>query len=257
MKIATFNAASIRARLPLTLDWLAENEPDILAVQETKVEDDKFPVGDFEDLGYHVAIHGQKSWNGVCLLSRSPLSNVRTGFDDDLMPTDCRIITAEVDGIQIINTYVPNGNTVGSEKWVYKMAWLERFARFLRERYRSDEPLIWLGDINVARFPEDVFDSAKMLGGVGHHPDEFSRLDAILDFGLSDMFRKFTQGPGHYTFWDFTVPNGFKRNIGWRIDHIYATEPIANLCLDCEIDREARQRERPSDHTFVTAQFDL
>ena len=255
MKIVTYNAASIRARLPLTLDWLAENEPEVLVVQETKVEDEKFPIGDFEDLGYHVAIHGQKSWNGVCILSRSPMSDVRTGFEDDLFPTDCRIITAEIDGIAVINTYVPNGNTVGSEKWAYKMAWLERFAQFLRERYRPSDPLIWLGDINIARQPDDVYDSPKLLGGVGHHPDEFSRLDAILDFGLIDTFRTFTSGPGHYTFWDFVIPNGFKRNMGWRIDHIYATEGLAAQCTSCEIDRDARTLERPSDHTFVTAQF--
>lgn len=257
MKIATFNAASIRARLPLTLEWLAENEVDVLAVQETKVEDDKFPVADFEDLGYQVALHGQKSWNGVCLLSRSPMTNIRIGFEDDLMPTDARIISAEIDGIQVVNTYVPNGNTVGSEKWIYKMAWLERFARLLKERYRPDDPVIWLGDINVARHPIDVFDSAKVYGGVGHHPDEFSRLDAILDFGLADMFRKFNQEAGQFTFWDFVVPNGFKRNIGWRIDHIYAPPSLAERCEACWIDKDARTLERPSDHTFVVAEFDV
>jgi exodeoxyribonuclease III len=236
---------------------LAENEPDVLAVQETKVEDDKFPIGDFEDLGYNVALHGQKSWNGVCLFSRSPMNRVKVGFEDDLMPTDARIIAAEIDGIQIINTYVPNGNTVGSEKWAYKMAWLERFSRLLRERHSPDEPVIWLGDINVARQPIDVYDSPKMLGGVGHHPDEFSRLDAILDFGLSDMFRKFTTEGNHYTFWDFTIPNGFKRNLGWRIDHIYATPSLAERCEACWIDRDARGLERPSDHTFVVADFDV
>jgi exodeoxyribonuclease III len=257
MKIATYNAASIRARLPLILDWLAENEPDVLAVQETKVEDEKFPVSDFEELGYNVALHGQKAWNGVCLISRSPINRVRLGFEDDLMPTDARIIAAEIDGIPIINTYVPNGNTVGSDKFAYKMAWLERFARLLRERHRPEDPLIWLGDINIARFPGDVYDSPKMLGGVGHHPDEFSRLDAITDFGLSDMFRKFNQEPGHYTFWDFVIPNGFKRNIGWRIDHIYATSSLAEKCESCWIDKDARSLERPSDHTFVVAEFDI
>lgn len=257
MKIATYNAASIRARLPLVLDWLAENEPDVLAIQETKVEDDKFPTGDFEDLGYQWALHGQKSWNGVCLLSRSPILNVRLGFEDDLMPTDARIIAAEIDGVHIVNTYVPNGNSVGSDKWAYKMAWLERFSRLIRDRYRPDDPLIWLGDINIARHPEDVYDSKRMLGGVGHHPDEFSRLDAILDFGFADMFRKFISDPGHYSFWDFLIPNGFKRNMGWRIDHIYATLSLANLCTECWIDRDARGLDRPSDHTFVVAQFDV
>lgn len=257
MKIATFNAASIRARLPLTLEWLAENEPDVVAIQETKVEDEKFPVADFEELGYHVALHGQKAWNGVCIISRSPINRVRLGFEDDLMPTDARIIAAEIDGIPIINTYVPNGNTIGTDKWAYKLAWLERFGRLLRERHRPEDPLIWLGDINIARYPDDVYDSPKMMWGVGHHPDEFSRLDAILDFGLTDMFRKFTPGAGHYTFWDFVIPNGFKRNMGWRIDHIYATPSLAEKCEACWIDKDARSQERPSDHTFVVAEFDV
>ncbi len=257
MTIATYNAASIRARLPLVLDWLAVNEPDVLAIQETKVEDEKFPVADFEDLGYHAALHGQKSWNGVCLLSRSPISNVRLGFEDDLMPSDARIISGDIDGITIVNTYVPNGNSVGSDKFAYKLAWLERFARLLRERHRPEDPVIWLGDINIARYPEDVFDSKRVYGGVGHHPEEFSRLDEILAFGLTDLFRKFTQGPGHFTFWDFVIPNGFKRNLGWRIDCIFGTQRIADRCTSCVVDRDARAAERPSDHTFVVAEFDL
>lgn len=256
MKIATYNAASVRARLPLLLDWLATHEPDVLAIQETKVEDDKFPRADFEDLGYELALHGQKSWNGVALLSRSPMQNVQPGFQDELARVDARIISAEIDGISIINTYVPNGNTVGSDKWEYKVWWLDRFAKYLRERYDASRPVIWLGDINIAPTPIDVYDSPKMLGGVGHHPDEFTRLERILSFGLADMFRKFEPEGGHYTFWDFTIPNGVKRNLGWRIDHVYATPSLAERCTKCWIDREARVLERPSDHTFVIAEFD-
>jgi exodeoxyribonuclease III len=257
VRIATYNAAGIRARKDILLDWLAENEPDVLAVQETKVEDDKFPVDDFEDLGYHVAFHGQKSWNGVAILSRSAILDVRTGMGDALFPDDRRIISAEVDGIRIINTYVPNGNTVGSEKFEYKLKWLERFAMYLRENYSPKQPLVWLGDVNIAPTRDDVYDSPRMLGGVGHHPDEFSRLDKIVDFGLVDVFRKHHQGPGFYTYWEFTIPVAVKRNLGWRIDHIYATEPLAALCSSCQIDVEARKVEKPSDHTFVVATFDL
>ncbi len=257
MKIATFNAASVRARLPLLIEWIAENEPDVLGIQETKVEDDKFPIGDFEDLGYHVELHGQKSWNGVALLSRGLATNVTRGFEDDLFPSDARIISAEVNGIRIINTYVPNGNTVGSDKFEYKLRWLERFAQFLRERFRPDQPLIWMGDINIAPTPIDVYDSPRFYGGVGHHPEEFKRLDAILSFGLEDTFRKFHSEKGHYTFWDFTLPRGVERNLGWRIDHIYTTPDLASRCLSCEIDLEARNQTRPSDHTFVTATFDV
>lgn len=256
MKVATYNAASVRARMPLLVEWIAENEPDILAIQETKVEDDKFPRMELEGLGYEVALNGQKSWNGVATLSRRPMQNVRVGFMDELMPNDARIVTAEIDGIQVINTYVPNGNTVGSDKFEYKLRWLDRFRQFLYENFRPDEPLIWLGDINIAPKPEDVYDSRKFYGGVGHHPEEFRRLDAIIEFGITDVFRAWNQGPGHYTFWDFTILRGVEKNLGWRIDHIYATPPLAGLCTSCEIDRYARTLPKPSDHTFVVAEFD-
>jgi exodeoxyribonuclease-3 len=257
MKIATFNAASVRARLPVLIEWLATEEPDVLAIQETKVEDDKFPLADFEELGYNVAIHGQKAWNGVAILSRSSISSVRTGFGDELFPNDCRIISCQINGLSIINTYVPNGNTVGSDKFVYKLAWLDRFRKYLDENYHPDDMLLWLGDINVAPEPIDVYDSKRMLGGVGHHPDEFSRLAKIVDFGLTDVFRKLEPGPSHYTFFDFTLPRSVEKNLGWRIDHIYATKGLAELCTGCEIDMAPRSWTRPSDHTFVVAEFDL
>jgi exodeoxyribonuclease-3 len=257
VKIATYNAASIRARLPLIVEWMAEHEPDVLAVQETKVEDSKFPMEAFEELGYHVAIHGQKAWNGVATLSKSLPTNVKNGFMDELFPTDARILTCEVDGIPIINTYVPNGNTVGSDKFLYKLRWLERFRRFLDENFKASDPLVWLGDINIAPKPEDVYDSKKLYGSVGHHPDEFSRLGQILEFGLVDTFRQLHPGDGYFTYWDFVIPNSVKRNVGWRIDHIYTTEPLALLLKSCTIDVGARLLDRPSDHTFVTAEFDL
>lgn len=257
MKVATFNAASVRARLPRILEWLEEHEPDILAIQETKVEDDKFPRQDFEDLGYELALNGQKSWNGVATLSRQPIQSVRKGFGDDLFPEDARILSVEIGGIVVINTYVPNGSAVGSDKFNYKLRWLERFNRLLRENYRPDQPLIWLGDINIAPKPEDVYDSPKVYGGVGHHPEEMRLLEQITSFGLEDVFRKLTPGPGHYTYWDFVVPNAVKRRIGWRIDHIYATKPLADLVRNCTIDVEARLLEKPSDHTFVVATLDL
>lgn len=256
MKVATFNAASVRARLPLILEWLAEHEPDVLGIQETKVEDEKFPVSDFEDLGYHVTLHGQKSWNGVALITRSLPTGIARGFEDDLFPSDARLVTADVDGVRIINTYVPNGSSVGSDKFIYKLRWLERFGQFLRERYSPNQPLLWMGDINIAPTPLDVYDSPRFLGGVGHHPEEFLRLEQITGFGLVDVFRKFHPEKGHYTFWDYVLPNGFARNLGWRIDHIYATPPLAELCTSCEVDLAPRGQLKPSDHTFVVADFD-
>jgi exodeoxyribonuclease-3 len=253
--IATFNAASIRARLPILVEWLAENEPDLLAIQETKVEDDKFPLADFEEVGYHAALNGQKAWNGVAFLTKAPVSRVVKGFADDTFVEDARIITCEYEGITFINTYVPNGNTVGSEKFEYKLRWLERFRKMLEERYRPDQPLIWLGDINIAPTPDDVYNSAKMLGGVGHHPEEFSRLATIQDWGLTDLFRIKSQGSGYYTFWDFVIPRSVDRNLGWRIDHIYGTGPIVERCEDCWIDLAPRKLDKPSDHTFVLARL--
>jgi exodeoxyribonuclease-3 len=255
MKIATFNAASIRARLPILLDWLAKHQPDVLAVQETKVEDDKFPVAEFESIGYKVSVHGQKAWNGVCFISKEPMSNVRCGFADPFFPSDCRVLAGEYQELHLINTYVPNGNQVGTDKWEYKMRWLDRFGQYLRQNYRSTQPVLWLGDINIAPTPLDVYEPAKKLGKVGHHPDEFKKLDAIKAFGLVDLYRQFHAEEPGYTFFDFIIPNSVQKNLGWRIDHLYATPLLAEKCVSCNVDMEPRLMERPSDHTFVIAEF--
>jgi exodeoxyribonuclease III len=255
--IATYNAAGIRARLPVMLDWLAHTEPDVLAIQETKVEDSKFPIAEFEELGYNVAISGQKSWNGVALLARGPIESVRKGFQDDLFPDDARVIAGQVNGINFVNTYVPNGSAVGTDKFDYKLRWLERFKLYLAENYRPDQPLIWLGDMNIAPTENDVYDPKRHWGKVGFHPDEVARLEAIIGFGFSDLFRMHTQGPGHYTYWDFVILTSVARNLGWRIDHIYATKPVAQACVRCWVDREPRSGDRPSDHTYVLAEIDL
>jgi exodeoxyribonuclease-3 len=261
VKIATYNAAGIRARLPRVLDWLQKNPVDVLAIQEIKTEDSVFPYSSFEELGYICTIHGQKAWNGVALLHTVPLTDVHRDFPGVDFPQDRRLISARLETsqgpVRIINTYVPNGNTVGSEKWTHKMKWLEQFRWYLDTCVADDEQVIWLGDINIAPQPHDVYDSAGLLGQVGHHPDEFSRLANITEYGLIDLFRCFEFGSGHYTFWDFKIPNSVQRGIGWRIDHIYATEKIAETCVSCTIDMAARQLEKPSDHTWVVAEFSL
>lgn len=251
MLIATFNAASIRARLPILTDWLERVQPDVLAVQETKVPDDKFPFEDFEAIGYHASVHGQKSYNGVAFLSKQPPLGTASGFGDPVMPEDCRILAGQFGDFKIINTYVPNGSAVGSEKFEYKLAWLKRFRRFLNERFKPDDKVIWLGDINIAPKPEDVYDSKAVLGGVGHHPDEFAALDIILEWGLTDLFRLKDQRPDQFTFWEFFVRNAVEKNVGWRIDHIYGTASVCPLVEEVWVDREPRLMERPSDHTFV------
>lgn len=257
MRIATYNAASIRARLPRVLEWIEANEPDVLAIQETKVEDDKFPRAEFEEMGYEIALNGQKAWNGVATLSRLPIENVRRGFGDDLMPEDARILSATIAGVEIVNTYVPNGSAVGSEKWTYKLRWLDRFASLLRERYAPESPLLWLGDVNVAPTPADVYDSSRFYGGVGHHPDEFSRLERIVGWGLIDAFRHLHPDAREYSFFDFTVPRAADRNLGWRIDHIYLSGALLPSLERAWIDLDARGGERPSDHTYVVCDLDL
>jgi len=255
MKIATFNANSIRVREGIVMDWLAENEPDILAIQEIKCESGLFPTDSFEDIGYQALVDGQKSYNGVALLVRGTSENVTYGFGDPTMPDDKRIVSATVDGVRIINTYVPNGNSVGSEKYFYKLLWLERFKLLLEQEQKRYSDVIWLGDINIAPTPDDVFEPEKKTLSVGRQQAELNALKAITDMNLTDCFRKFTSGAGHYTFWEFTIPNGLKRNLGWRIDHIYATPSLAGRCISCKIDKEPRALERPSDHTFVVAEF--
>lgn len=257
MRIATFNANSIRLRLEVILEWMAEHEADVMAIQETKVDDNNFPREAIEDCGYHVVFHGQKTHYGVATISRMAPNDVRVGMDDPTWPDDKRIVAATYDGIRVINTYVPNGTKVGSEKFDYKLRWLERFMERLRVEVKSHPKSVWLGDINIAPKPEDVHDSKRLWGSVGHHPEEIKRLSAIVtDLGLVDCFRKFNQGEGQFTFWEMFRPQIFERNLGWRIDHIYATPALSELCLACEIDRGPRSGVRPSDHTVVYADFE-
>ncbi len=256
MRIATFNVNSVRARMPRVKEWLAEANPDIAVLQETKVEDSKFPFADLEDTGYTVTIHGQKGYNGVAFLSKKAPEDVVCGFGDAAWPEDRRIIRGVFDGVMVINTYVPNGTKVGIDKWEYKMAWMERFRLLCDDLASTSDKVIWLGDINVAPTPLDVYEAEKKLGEVGHHPDEFERLAKIVDWGWTDCFRKFESGPDHYTFWDFRIPNSLVRNLGWRIDHIYASEAMKDKVLRVWCDKEARGRERPSDHAPLLAEFD-
>lgn len=255
MRIATFNANSVRVRLDHILDWLAENDPDIFCIQELKCEDAQFPGLAFEEAGYSTFVSGQKAQNGVAILYRGHASDFQRGFPNPSMPQDARLQAATIDGVRVINTYVPNGTQVGSEKFRYKLSWLEEFRNYLAQELRTHSHLVWLGDINIARHPLDVHNSPRALGGVGHHPQEFERLDAVLQLGLTDAFRHFTAEGGHYTFWEFVDRRAFDANRGWRIDHIYLSPQLLNQCTNCWIDRSLRALERPSDHTVVVADF--
>jgi exodeoxyribonuclease III len=255
MKVATFNANSIRARLPIILEWLEREDPDVLFLQETKVQDGDFPVKAVEEAGYHAVFRGQKSYNGVAILSRSPLTDVKTGLPVQGVD-EARFISGRVGDIQVIDVYVPQGVEAGSDKFQYKLAWLKHLLDYITAHYEPSSRLLVAGDVNVAMTDRDLFDPDGLRGEVGFHPDEQTMLQGFFDWGLVDIFRKHVREENQYTFWDYRIPNGFKRNMGWRIDYILGTAPLAERSRSVRIDREARAMEKPSDHTFLVAEFD-
>jgi len=256
MKIATFNANSIRARLPILLNWLEQEEPDILCLQETKVQDQDFPSEPFAQIGYHAAFRGQKSYNGVAIISKSPLKESRLDLFED-GDDQARFISGTIEGIPVVNVYVPQGFQVGSDKFQYKLMWLNTLFDHISNRYEPNAPLLVTGDFNVALEDRDVYDPEGFRGGVGFHPEEQALMERFFQWGLVDMFRNHTPEGNHYTFWDYRIPNGFKRNMGWRIDYILGTAPAAEKSNTIWIDSEPRGLEKPSDHTFLVASLAL
>jgi exodeoxyribonuclease-3 len=256
MKVASYNANSVRARLPLVLRWLKEHSPDVLCLQETKVQDHDFPEDAFTSAGYRVIYRGEKSYNGVAIASRHPLEAVLYGFDGEGSDEGARLIAASVRGVPVVNTYVPQGYDPASEKFQYKLRWLERLLRFFQERFRRDRPLLWAGDFNVAPEPADVFDPVALSGQIGFHPEEHRALARLREWGFIDVFRMHHAEGGHYTFWDYRVRDAVQNKLGWRVDHIWATPALAGRCTGALIDVIPRLWERPSDHTFVVAEFD-
>jgi len=256
MKFATYNANSIRARLPIIEEWLARERPDILCVQETKVQDQDFPVKAFEDAGYKVIFKGQKSYNGVAIVSKQRAKDVRSTLSGD-EKEEARFISAGVNGIPVIDVYVPQGVAPGSEKFAYKLQWFKELLAHLEGCYDPGQPLIVAGDFNVAMEDKDVHDPEGLRGQVGFHPDEQALMQELLDWGLVDILRKHHPEGGQFTFWDYRIPNGLKRKMGWRIDYVLATEPLARTSRDCWIDFAARALPKPSDHTFLVAEFQI
>lgn len=255
MKIATFNVNSLRSRLPLVLEWLRENRPDVLAVQETKVQDIDFPADAFDDSGYEYVFKGQKTYNGVAIFSRSKITNVQYGFDDE--PKDqARLIKAQIKGIAIVNTYIPQGQSPESEKFEYKLNWFGRLREFFERNFRPTDAVLWAGDFNVAPEAIDVYDPERLWGHVCFHPEVCRALSETMRWGFVDVFRIHCRQAGRYTFWDYRERDSVKHNHGWRLDHIMATKPLAEKSINCCIDKEMRFAERPSDHTVVVAEFD-
>lgn len=255
MKLATWNVNSIRVRLPQVLDWLAQQTPDVLCLQETKVVDEDFPVQDFRQAGYLSVYAGQKTYNGVAILSRNPAQDVVRALPkaDGVQQ---RLIAATVEGVRVVNVYVPNGESVDSEKYGYKLAWLKTLRSYLRGELDTHPRLALLGDFNIAPEERDVHDPRQWQGQVLFSDREREAFRELLATGLVDVFRKFDQPDAIFSWWDYRM-GAYRRNLGLRIDHILTSRELAGVCRRCHIDKTPRALERPSDHAPVIAEFKL
>lgn len=258
MKIVTWNVNSIRTRLDQVIAWLQENPVDVLCVQETKVVDADFPRSPFEQLGYHLYISGQKAYNGVAMISRSPLEDVRTGFASVLsadlvgeFDEQKRVITGIADGIRIVNLYVPNGASVDSDKYLYKLRWLQALRDYLQTLLeKQPSHLCVCGDFNIALEDKDIHNPKGREKQVMATDLERQALQKVLELGFADAFRKFTQEGGHFSWWDYRA-GAFQKNRGWRIDHHYLTPALYEAAMNCSIDIAPRKLPQPSDHVPV------
>jgi exodeoxyribonuclease-3 len=253
--IATWNVNSLKVRLPQLLEWLAARRPDVVALQEIKLEDAKFPAAEIEAAGYRAACSGQKTYNGVAILARTPkaLASVQPGipgYPDEQK----RVLAATVDGVRVIDVYCPNGQAVGTEKYAYKLAWYKALAAYVADERTRHEQLVVLGDFNVAPADEDVYDPLEWEGQVLFSEPEKAALREVVATGLVDSFRKFPHPPKTFSWWDYRM-NAFPRNRGLRIDHVLASTALAQRLTACDVDVEPRRAERPSDHAPVVATF--
>ncbi len=253
--IATFNTNSIRARQGLISKWLKSRDCHLLCIQETKVQDKDFPVSTFEELGYHTYFKGQKSYNGVAIISKEPLKEVSFGFDDgqDTEEDLARLIRAQWDGFLIINVYVPQGRALDHPNFTKKLLWYDRLLECLERAYKPTMPIFIMGDFNCAPEPIDVYAPERKKDHVCFNESVREAFKRLLGWGLVDCFRAFDPSPNKYTFYDYRVPKAVQRGLGWRIDHILATEVALGHVKECYIDLEPRLWERPSDHTFLCA----
>jgi exodeoxyribonuclease III len=254
VKIATWNINSIRRRLDLVLEWLRQNQPDVLCLQETKVQDSEFPADAFRDAGYHPTFRGMKGYNGVATLTRLAPEFVMHGLHEGTDNEDVRILQTVVAGIPIVNTYVPQGHRIDSEKYVFKLEWFLRFRRYCNERLDPAKPAIWTGDLNVAPEPIDVYHPDRRVNDPDFHIDARNAFKETVAWGFHDLFRERYPERVQYTYWDY-FRNAFEHNWGWRIDHILATAPLVSACTAVDVDLGPRKAASASDHTVVWAEF--
>lgn len=253
--IATWNVNSLRVRLPQLAAWVAESKPDVIALQETKLPDPDFPAAEIDALGYQCAYNGQRTYNGVAVLSRQPVEVLATGipgFADEQK----RVLAVRTAGLVVVNLYVPNGQEPDSDKYAYKLRWLDALQQWLESLLQIEKQVVVLGDFNIAPEDRDVHDPAAWLGHVHVSEPERNAYRRLLQAGLVDVFRQFDQPEKSYSWWDYRAA-GFRRNAGLRIDLILASNTLATQCVAARIDKEPRRAERPSDHTPVLADFVL
>ncbi len=253
MKLATWNVNSLKVRLPQVLAWLATHAPDVLCLQETKTEDAKFPLAEIEAAGYHASFSGQKTYNGVAILTRQPVTAAThdiPGFNDPQK----RVTTATVNGVRVVCAYIPNGESVESDKYRYKLEWLAALTSWLGKEMAQHPSLALLGDFNIAPEDRDVHDPQAWAGKVLCSDAERAAFGRLTALGLQDTFRLFDQPEKSFTWWDYRM-QAFRRKMGLRIDHILASGTLAGSCKSCTVDIEPRRHERPSDHAPVIAEF--
>ena len=254
MKIATWNVNSLNVRLPQVLAWLAEAQPDVLALQETKLVDEKFPVVEIAAAGYQAVFSGQKTYNGVAILSKQPPTEVVKdipGLDD----VQRRVVAGLYGDVRVLNLYIPNGESVESDKYQYKLGWLDKLTAHVAAEIKRYPKLVVVGDFNIAPEERDVHDPQLWTGKVLFSAPEREAFQRLLATGMCDTFRLFDQAEQQYSWWDYRM-NAFRRNMGLRIDHILASMPLCEQCRSCSIDKAPRKNERPSDHAPVIAEFE-
>ena len=264
MLITTWNVNSIRTRLSQIIDWIKNVNPDILCLQETKVIDDSFPFLPFEELGYEVIIHGQKSYNGVAIISKFKIENVIKGFTIENkdknnfleLNKQKRLIAADVNGLKIINVYVPNGSSIDSDKFDYKIKWLNHLSLFLDEQVEEDDLVCLVGDFNIAPFDIDIHSPKKYKGGIMASKIEREALNNVIKGRFIDSFRIFEKNTGHWSWWDYRN-NAYELNKGWRIDHIYISKNLSSKLKSCVIERSQRENLQPSDHAPVSINLEI
>ena len=256
MKIATWNINSIKSRLGHVLDWSVKNQPDVLCLQETKVSDDIFPLVKLKEAGFEYTIfHGERTYNGVAILSRHPLTEIQKNFPGDDAGVQSRLIAATVKGIRILNAYVPHGTRIGTPKFEYKLEWLAFLRRYLDEFYDPEDDVLLCGDFNITPHEMDLWDTALWRNKLHYTKPERDALIEVKRWGFVDLFRQLNPDAREYSWWGMFHPHMFPHNKGLRLDHIWATEPLAEICTDCWIDKEPRGWDKPSDHAPVIAEF--